>query len=260
MNQILVSEKLYVTPELKRKKRLHKINLFASIFLVFVLCSYCIYAEYDRTKKEKISKEILSTIDLSKTEKKQEDTTQKKKDEVLIVILDENAANNEIEQKASDLAVNVEQNNHEVEKFTTDQGTQYYTTGVLSIPKIDITYPIIASDNQTSSVITELLKISLTKYWGPDPNQVGNLCIVGHNYNNKKFFGRLSELENGDLIELTDNSNKTVKYSVYDSYIVNPTEMECTSQITDGKTEITLITCTPNGKQRLVVKARALII
>lgn len=256
MNQILVSEKLYITPELKRKKRIHKINLFISAFLVCVLFSYYIYAEYDRTKSEQISQEILSTIDLSKTEKKV-DNTQRKEDDVLIVILDENAVNREIEEQATSLAAEAHTN---VEKFTTDIGTEYYTAGVLSIPKINITYPIITSENSSSATVTELLKISLTKYWGPEPNQVGNLCIVGHNYNNKKFFGRLSELENGDTIELTDNNNKTVKYSVYDSYIIKPTDLECTSQLTDGKTEITLITCTPNGKQRLVVKARALII
>ena len=257
MNQILISEKLYITPELRRKKRIHKVNLFISIFLIIVLFSYYIYAEYDRNKNEEISKEILSTIDLSKTEEAV-DETQRKEDEVIIVILDENAKNSEIEKQATDLAATAEQ--REVERFTTENGTEYYTAGVLSIPKISITYPIIASENSDSATITELLKISLTKYWGPEPNQVGNLCIVGHNYNNKKFFGRLSELENGDTIELTDNSGQTIKYSVYDSYIVNPTNMECTSQLTDGKTEITLITCTPNGKQRLVVKARALII
>lgn len=46
-----------------------------------------------------------------------------------------------------------------------------------------------------------------------------------------------------------------VEYSVYDTYIVNPDNTDCTSQLTDGKTEITLITCTATGKQRFVVKA-----
>ena len=48
MNQILVTEKIYVTPELKRKKKLYKFNFFLSVFLVCVLFSYYIYAEYDR--------------------------------------------------------------------------------------------------------------------------------------------------------------------------------------------------------------------
>ena len=52
MNQILVVEKLYVTPELKKKKRLFKIEFFISVFLICILSSYYIYAEYDRTKSE----------------------------------------------------------------------------------------------------------------------------------------------------------------------------------------------------------------
>lgn len=32
MNQILVTEKLYITPEFKRKRRLYKIEFFLSVF------------------------------------------------------------------------------------------------------------------------------------------------------------------------------------------------------------------------------------
>lgn len=35
-----------------------------------------------------------------------------------------------------------------------------------------------------------------------------------------------------------------------------PTDTTCTSQLTGGKKEITLITCKEYGTQRLVVKAR----
>ena len=58
MNQILVSEKLYVTPELKKKKKLYKFNFVTSIILVIILFSYYVYAEYDRTSSDK-SEEIF---------------------------------------------------------------------------------------------------------------------------------------------------------------------------------------------------------
>ena len=44
MNQILVTEKLYITPEIKRKKRMYKIRFFLSVFLICVLFSYYIRA------------------------------------------------------------------------------------------------------------------------------------------------------------------------------------------------------------------------
>jgi len=85
MNQILVSEKLYITPELKRKKRMYKIDFFISIFLVCILFSYYIYAEYDKNKNEEISKEILSN--LSFEDNVADDTTIKFANNAIVVIL-----------------------------------------------------------------------------------------------------------------------------------------------------------------------------
>ncbi len=52
MNQILVTKKvIYNTRTKKKKKKVYKFEFIISIFLVCVLTSLCIYAEYDRTKK-----------------------------------------------------------------------------------------------------------------------------------------------------------------------------------------------------------------
>lgn len=69
MNQILVTKKLYITPELRRKKRIYKIRFFLSIFAICLLFSYYIYAEYDKNKSEEVSKQILTHIS-SKTNDK----------------------------------------------------------------------------------------------------------------------------------------------------------------------------------------------
>ena len=45
-------------------------------------------------------------------------------------------------------------------------------------------------------------------------------------------------------------------YKVYDKYIVDETDMRCTSQETNGKIELTLITCDNDNTKRLVVKCR----
>ena len=55
-----------------------------------------------------------------------------------------------------------------------------------------------------------------------------------------------------------DSNGKTVQYEVYDKYTVDPTDVSCTSQNTKGQKEITLITCTDDSKQRVIVKARAI--
>jgi sortase (surface protein transpeptidase) len=57
-------------------------------------------------------------------------------------------------------------------------------------------------------------------------------------------------------IEITDLSERTIVYEVYDKYVVDPSDVNCTSQRTNGMKEITIITCTDDSKQRVIVKAR----
>ncbi len=236
MNQILVTQKLYITPELKKKKKLYKFEFFLSVFLVVVLLSAYIYAEYDRNKSEQVSQEILANLDIP------EDETIAKNN-VLVVVLDDEGQ----QEKPST-------NTQEVQK--TAAGHQYSTIATINIPKIGVNYPIIDGPTDSVEETEDLLKISITKFWGPDPNQVGNFCIVGHNYRNSRFFSKVPTLIEGDTIEITDLSGKMIPYKVYTKYEVDPSDVNCTTQLTNGRREITLITCTDDSKYRVVVKAR----
>lgn len=242
MNQILVTEKLYITPELKRKKRIYKFEFFLSVFLMFSLFSYGIYAEYDRNKSEAVSQEILADININT------DTTVKQaEDDVIVVVLNEEEAQ-EKEEEEIDQTEEIS-----TATYVADDGTEYTTEAVLNIPEYDIHYPVL------STTSPELLWISLNKYWGPAPNEIGNYCIVGHYYENGHMFGNLHKMKNGDIAELTDLSGRTVKYQVYKKEVVEPTDTSCTSQakqLKNGIRELTLITCTNHGTQRLVVKLR----
>ncbi len=239
MNQILVTKKLYITPELKRKKKVYKIEFFLSVFLVCVLISACIYAEYDRNKSEQVSQEILANLDIP-----EEDTTIAKNN-VIVVVLDDIP---QAEVKEPD--------NRQMQ--TTANGHQYIPVATINIPKINVNYPVIDGPTDSTEETEDLLKISPTKFWGPEPNEVGNFCIVGHNYRNTRFFSKVPTLVNGDMIEITDLSGKTIQYKIYNKYQVDPRDVSCTTQLTNGKKEVTLITCTDDSKQRVVVKARAI--
>lgn len=130
-----------------------------------------------------------------------------------------------------------------------DNSTEANIIGIIKIDKLGIEYPIF------SETTDELLKISPCRFFGPDPNKIGNLCIVGHNFNDERFFSKLSLLKNGDLIKIYSPANVCVYYKVYDIYEIEKTDMSCTSQETNGKKEITLITCNNINKKRLIVKA-----
>lgn len=246
MNQILVSEKLYITPELKRKKRMYKIDFFISIFLVCILFSYYIYAEYDKNKGEAVSQEILAS--LSFEDNVADDTTIKFENNSIVVILNTEDPFEVIYSEPDD-EINPNDNR---EWRVTESGTRYYPMATINIPSIDCTYPIL---NESTD---ELLKLAPCKFWGADPNEVGNFCIVGHNYRSDKFFSHVPKLQIGAEIEITDLSGQTLVYKVYDKYVVEPENTDCTTQRTNGLKEITLITCTNDSKQRVIVKAREL--
>lgn len=250
MNQILVTEKIYITPELKRKKKIYKFNFIISIILIVILFSFYAYAEYDRNKNEEVSQDILSSMNESENTNVVDNTTISSDDEVWVVALDGGKENEPVveEKKQEDepQPINTVLSN----KYTAPNGKTYTTVGSINIPKIDVNYPILSETSDS------LLKVSVCKFWGCDPNQVGNLCIAGHNYRNSRFFSKVLNLVVGDTIEITDLYSQTLTYSVYDKYTVDPTDVSCTSQITNGKKIVTLITCTNDSKQRVVVKAQ----
>ena len=249
MNQILITKKLYITPELKRKKKMYKANFILSIFFLIILISVYIYAAYDRDKAEAMSQDILATA-----EQEQEDNTVVDSD-VLIAVL------NDTTDDGTETPVVVSESNQSVTKTKqqSQSGYTYVTDGKITIPKLGIEYGILDGETDSVSETEELLRMSPVKFHGPEINTVGNYCIVGHNYRNKRFFSKVPTLVNGDIIQITDFTNsKTVEYEVYDKYNVVPEDVSCTSQNTDGRTEITLITCTDDSKERVIVKARAI--
>jgi len=244
MNQILVTKKLYITPELKRKKKIYKIEFFLSVFLVFTLISAYIYAEYDRNKSEEVSQEILANFEIPEI---QEEDTTVAKNNILVVVLDD--------EEQNELQEEPQVNSQEIQ--VSQSGYQFTTIATINIPKINVVYPIIDGVTDSAEETEELLKISPTKFWGSEPNQIGNFCVVGHNYRNTKFFSKLHNIKIGDIVELTDVNGKTLNYTVYETDIIDPDNNDCTSQLTNGHTEITLITCHNKALQRFIVKARA---
>lgn len=245
MNQILVTEKIYVTPELKRKKKMYKIMFMLSLFLIVSLFSVYIYAEYDRNKEESISEDILSFITTP-----EDDTTVSLAENALVVKITQEIAEEDIEDtepnKLSQLQMATA-----TSTYTAPNGKKYETIGVVKIPKINITYPIL------SKTTDALMKVAPCKFHGGNPNEVGNLCIVAHNYRRKNvFFSDVPDLAVGDIVEITDLSQRTIQYEVYDIHTVLPDNVDDTTQKTNGRKEVTLITCTDNSEQRVIVRCK----
>ena len=192
MNQILITEKIYITPELKKKKRMYKFNFIISIILIVVLFSFYAYAEYDRNKTADISQEIL--LGTSNTD----NTTMKSDSDVWIVALDGNDETSENNLTITSSSSTSDPYTGMTDTYKASNGNTYEIVGKIKIPSINVDYSILS---ETSD---ELLKVSVCKFWGANPNQIGNLCIAGHNYRNKRFFSKVPTLKVGDIIEITD--------------------------------------------------------
>ena len=164
------------------------------------------------------------------------------------------------EMKLSDGPTNIVEENEkeenketkkiEIERITTAY-KGYIVSAKLMIPKINLNTYVFEDYDE------DAMWICPTKYFGPEPNEVGNYCIAAHNYDKENMFNHIIELEAGDIIYLSDNKNGQVEYKVYDVYKVKPTDNFPLEQDTNGKTEITLITCSDYSSKRIIVKARA---
>ncbi len=168
VNQILVTQKIIVTPELKTKRRLYKFNFCLSCFLAVTLFSCCIYAEYDRNRSEEVSQDILLGI---YDDKKDDDTTIAVEDDIIIV----NALSDGVNESGEDHVVRIDnilsnQSEGKIVESIAPDGKSYYTEAILKIPSLGIEYPVLSNTSD------ELLKISLNKLWGPEPNKTRKLC------------------------------------------------------------------------------------
>ncbi|MCI9039667.1 MAG: sortase [Clostridia bacterium] len=114
-----------------------------------------------------------------------------------------------------------QQNNEKIKdksKIVATQYKGYKVAANLKIDKLKINTCVLEDYNKNA------MEICVTKFFGPDPNEIGNFCITGHNYITKNMFGYLYTLNNGDIFTLTDNENGTIKYKIYDKYKVKPNQ------------------------------------
>ncbi len=277
MNQILISETLYITPEIRRKKRIYKASFIIALLLVILLSIYYFVSEHIQNKDAEQAEQLLSSINFVIDDIDTGEITISRGSS--IVVLNETEADQErinraLVDKIEKEKVKMQEALDSAQRRTeekTETGIKYYTAGVLNIPRLKIKYAVIdtvspkpiAEENNAEAIFDELLRISPVKFWGPNPNQIGNYCIVGHNYTSawnqslrNKFFSHIDQIKIGDIVELTGLSGDLVKYKVYDYLVVDPTNTDATSQKTNGLREITIITCTDDVRGRIIVKAR----
>lgn len=162
-------------------------------------------------------------------------------------------------EKVENTIQQVQDNNVELEnQVDTEEETEitqiagYQVIGKIKIPKINLEDVILEKTTDDS------LNLGLTKFWGPEMNEIGNFSITGHNYkiDRSELFSKLDNIVVGDTFSLEDKKEREVTYKIYKKYTVNPKDTTPIDQNKDGKREVTLITCTKGAKERIILKAR----
>ena len=159
----------------------------------------------------------------------------------------EEIATQEINSKAKEVIIEEEKTKEIVE--ISETYLSYPVVAQLIIPKINLESYVLRDFSK------ETMDKCIVKFWGPNPNEIGNFCIAGHNYEKENMFSDLKELEVGEEFFLLDNKNGKYTYVVSDIYKVNYKNLEPINQETDGKRVVTLITCTNySNDDRLIVQ------
>ena len=157
----------------------------------------------------------------------------------------------EIKNSLDSITEAIENNNTINEATSTDMKFKGYNVeGIIEIPKINIKYPIIDHTDEKT------MKVSVTKFWGPKPNEIGNYTIAGHNNRDGTMFGKTKRLKIGDVIKITGLNNQTIEYKIFDIYSIDPNNVSIVNSVNSDTREVTLITCTNGHKNRLITKAR----
>lgn len=156
--------------------------------------------------------------------------------------------NKKEESKIAQLYVNLAkvQKVYDTEKLVSNENI---FLGNLIIPKINLEYTIFNNFDE------ELLKISICKFFGTNLQEEGNICLVGHNYDDERFFGKIKNLEIGDKIIIEDLNGENYVYIVNDIFETSPDDISCIEYEEKYKKELTLVTCNNRNGKRVIVKS-----
>jgi LPXTG-site transpeptidase (sortase) family protein len=125
---------------------------------------------------------------------------------------------------------------------------RYTELGVIKIPRLGVSQHILEGTlRQLHYGVGHVTGTAL-------PGAAGNCVLAGHNTTSFRYLSRLSA---GDSVILKDGG-KEYTYSVFDSFVVLPTELSVLKNVPHETAVLTLITCTPylTGTHRLIVRAR----
>lgn len=209
--------------------------LVISIIAIVILLGFWIYDIYT---KNKIEKDALTAIEEFNNN----------------IAIQENVVSNEepeLEQEPEQVPEETTNKNTSTTSGSSGQKYKNFTIlGQIEIPKTKVNYPVLAE------VSPKALNVAVSQLYGPGLNEVGNTVIIGHNNRNGLFFSKNKKLNIGDKIYITDSSGTKITYVIYNKYETTDTDTDYMTRDTNGAREVSLSTCTDDGKLRIIIWAK----
>lgn len=131
-----------------------------------------------------------------------------------------------------------------MQQMLTTQVSGYDCIGILSIPALELELPVLTDWTY------EKLKVAPCVYYGSYYEK--NFVIAAHNY--EGHFKKLSQLQAGDLLSLTDVSGHK---RVYEVVLLETLPGDATEEMITADFDLSLYTCTPGGGSRITVRCNA---
>lgn len=130
------------------------------------------------------------------------------------------------------------------EEMATVKVDGYECIGILSVPVLDLELPVLTDWSYAK------LKKAPCHYYGTYYEK--DFVIAAHNY--KSHFGRLSELQAGDIVVFTDINNIEHYYEVV---LLETLPKNATKEMITSGFDLSLYTCTLGGGSRVTVRCNA---
>lgn len=229
------------------------ILLIIAIVIVIAILSFLGYKVYVGDKTNKKSENVAAEFDINTGNSNNGNTTNSDNN-------GDNNSNNEGDNSSLDDVLNNLGTDNNQNSIYNQQGSNetyyqgYRVIGTISIPSIDIEYPILEENT------ADTLKIAIVAVHPKDPanavNQPGNLVLWGHNYKNGTFFSDIGKLTTGAKVYIKDRSGTKLEYKVYNVYETTDSDATYMTRNTDGAKEISLSTCSNESGKRTIVWAR----
>ena len=133
----------------------------------------------------------------------------------------------------------------DTEKIPAEMATvkvdSYDCIGILSVPVLNLELPVLTDWSYAK------LKKAPCHYYGTYYEK--DFVIAAHNY--KSHFGRLAELQAGDIVIFTDVNGVAYYYEVV---LLETLPKDATQEMIASGFDLSLYTCTPGGANRVTVR------